>query len=86
MIVPDDEQPYAEFYLDAEEARTRWETRQLKGIEAAAGAGPRYWTAQAWLLEGRFPDKYGRRDRMDHRHRHELVVGVGCVTGDDGET
>jgi len=83
--VPDEEKPYAEFCTAVEQVRSEWETRQLEGIEAAAEAGPQHWTARAWLLERRFPDKYGRRDRMDHRHRHELVVGVGCVTGDDGE-
>jgi hypothetical protein len=82
--VPDEERPFMEFYTAVEQVRSEWETRQLEGIEEAGKTGPQYWTARAWLLERRFPDKYGRRDRMDHRHRHELVIGLGC-SADDGE-
>jgi hypothetical protein len=75
--IPGEERPFAEFYRDVDAALAEWETGHVEAIEAA-GEHPQHWTARAWLLERRFPDKYGRRDRMDHRHRHELVIGIGA--------
>jgi hypothetical protein len=45
--------------------------------------GAREWTADAWRLERRFPEKYGRRDRVSHHHSPIEVV-VNSVPRDTG--
>jgi transposase len=46
----------------------------LAAIEKAAQTGQ--WQAAAWKLERRYPEAWGRRDRMQVEHSGELGVGV----------
>ena len=55
---------YVAFVADIEKALGQWECGRLAGI-VAAGKQPRHWTANAWLLERRWPERYGRRTRVD---------------------
>jgi hypothetical protein len=55
---------YVAFVADIEKALGQWECERLAGI-TAAGKQPRHWTANAWLLERRWPERYGRRTRVD---------------------
>ncbi|MGH8543148.1 MAG: hypothetical protein ACREX3_05845 [Gammaproteobacteria bacterium] len=75
--VPEEEKPFMEFYTAVEEARSEWETRQLEGIEEAGKSGPQYWTARAWLLERRMPEKYALKARVEHKHELRIEVGHG---------
>jgi transposase len=52
------------------EAAVGW----LATIEKAAREGA--WTAAAWKLERRYPEQWGRRDRMSVEHSGALDVGV----------
>lgn len=49
-----------EFAADLEHAESHHEINHLKHINDAAKEG-RYWRAAAWVLERRYPDRYGRR-------------------------
>ncbi len=49
---------YHEFALDVEQAMAHAEAMDVLGIRKA---GEREWTARAWLLERRFPTRWGRR-------------------------
>lgn len=61
------EEPYAKFLADEKKALAAWERDRQIAMDAA---GPQ-WTREAWRLERRMPDDYGKRER------HE-------VTGKDG--
>src|SRR5258706_9635769 len=52
------------------EAAITW----LATIERAAHTG--VWQAAAWKLERRYPNEWGRRDRMSVEHSGEVGVGV----------
>jgi hypothetical protein len=49
---------YHAFALDVEQAMAHAEVMDVLGIRKA---GEREWTARAWLLERRFPDRWGKR-------------------------
>jgi hypothetical protein len=48
------------------------ELQHLKHINTAASLGQ--WQASAWILERKFPDKYGKRDTI--RHEYEVKIGT----------
>lgn len=54
---------YADFAEAIEKARAEAETRNVVLIQSAAKTN---WQAAAWWLERSFPDKYGRRTRVEH--------------------
>lgn len=58
----DARQPYRGFVLALDEALASWEAGK---VEAISDAGDEAWQANAWLLERRLPDAYGRRTRVD---------------------
>ncbi len=49
---------YAAFAADIEQAMAHAEVVDVIGIRKA---GEKEWTARAWLLERRFPDRWGRK-------------------------
>lgn len=55
--------PFAAFAEAIEEAQALAEMRDLALIGKAAETE---WTAAAWRLERKFPDRYGRRTRLEH--------------------
>ena len=52
----------------------------LTTIRSAALARNQYWTAAAWLLERKFPDEYGKAERVRDEDRGaaapKIVLGV----------
>lgn len=58
-------EPYASFVDDVDEAMGDAEAMFVARI-AKAAEDARNWTAAAWWLERRFPDRWGRRDRLEH--------------------
>jgi transposase len=64
------ETPFVDFIDAIEKAQADAETRNVALIAKAAQEGT--WTAAAWWLERKYPERWGRKDR------HE-------VTGKDGE-
>lgn len=75
-----DEVPFAAFAEAVEEAQALAEMRDLALIGKAAETE---WTAAAWRLERKFPDRYGRRTKHEvsgldggpiaHEHRHTIT-------------
>jgi transposase len=57
------EEPFASFVEAVEEAMGKAETRFVALIAEAAQTT---WTAAAWWLERRYPDRWGRRERIEH--------------------
>lgn len=64
------ETPFVEFLASIEKAQADAETRNVALIAKAAQEGT--WTAAAWWLERKYPERWGRKER------HE-------VTGKDGK-
>lgn len=58
----DARQPYRGFVQQLDEALASWEAGKVDAISAA---GDKEWQANAWMLERRLPDAYGRRTRVD---------------------
>jgi hypothetical protein len=83
--VPDEERLFMEFYTAVEQVRSEWETQRLETIEAASEAGPQHWTAAAWLLERRMPEKYALKARVDHRHAVKIEIGHSRPEEIEGE-
>ena len=47
---------------------------EVRTVTLVQQAAPADWRAAMTLLERRFPDRWGRRDRVDHTHRLEEQV------------
>jgi transposase len=56
---------YHAFKDAVEEAQAQYQLHYLNTVRAAAESGPKGWTAGAWLLERRFPHKWGLRNRTE---------------------
>ena len=72
--IPSSERPFADFYVEVMAAQADWETGRLDKIDAAASS-PQHWTAAAWLLERRMPEKYALKSRVDHQHELRIEIG-----------
>ena len=59
----DEHQIYSDFRDAVEKARAEAEAQKLKAIHIAATDGT--WQAAAWWLERSFPDRWGRRERIE---------------------
>lgn len=59
---PDAPAGYRKFFEDVEVALIQVEQKRLGVIDRASAEE---WQAAAWLLERKFPDRYGRRTRLD---------------------
>ena len=58
----DSESIYQELVQRVKEATECSEFELLQAMRIA-GAHPKNWRANAWMLERRFPDKYGKREK-----------------------
>lgn len=64
--------PQRELSEGLKQEETAFKQTLLTTIRAAALARNQYWTAAAWLLERKYPDKYGKADRR----RDERLVHI----------
>jgi len=55
-------EPYKSFWIEVTKAESEAIIRRLGRIEKAGQEGN--WTADAWVLERKYPDKFGRRDKI----------------------
>lgn len=60
--VPVSKSKFRRFYLAVVVAEAEFEQTALQGIAAAGAAGHQNWTAYAWLLERKWPERYGKRE------------------------
>jgi|DEB0MinimDraft_4_1074332.scaffolds.fasta_scaffold01490_6 transposase len=57
------EEPYAQFMQAVKEAETHAEARNIALVQRHAQSS---WQAAAWYLERKAPDRWGRRERIEH--------------------
>lgn len=76
-----------EFYHAIKTAEDQSKQTLLKRI-VTAGKDPKFWQANAWILERRFPQEYGRKDRMEltGKDGSSLVIKVVKVDGNRDAT
>lgn len=73
------EEEYMEFFEKVRQAEAYAEAERIKNIKQAADAGN--WTASAWMLERKHPDRWGRKDKVE---ADVNVAGNFTVTFDKG--
>lgn len=78
-VVNEEERRYVEFVDAVEKALAEAELRDLLVIGQAAKAGA--WQAAAWRLERKFPERWGRRDRLEvegklERQEHDVTTRI----------
>lgn len=73
-------EPYIQFVQAIKKAEAKAEQRWVRVIETHAADT---WTAAAWLLERRFPDRWGRRERVQQEHSGglEIILKVSEANG-----
>ncbi len=81
------QKPYAAFAEAVHKAVAESESRDLATVLKASA---KYWQAAAWRLERRFPEKYGRFDRIkvDGKIEHDgasLVAKLARLIDGDAE-
>lgn len=74
------EEPYATFVARIEEALAAWETTDILRI---GNASKEFWTAAAWRLERRLPDRYGKRTKVDQTVTMRPVIDASKLTLDE---
>jgi hypothetical protein len=62
-LAEDDVQPYAKLFEEIRYAESESILRRLGRIEKAGIDGT--WTADAWLLERKYPDQFGKKDKVE---------------------
>ena len=60
---------YRDFYNDFQMAKNKNKLFHLKKIHEAEA-----WTASAWYLERVYPEEFGRKDRVDLKHKAQVEV------------
>lgn len=63
------------FFDDIEKAEAEAKLKRLARIEKAA-EDPKYWTADAWWLERKYPDEFGRREKREVTISHDQAREV----------
>ena len=69
------EEPYVSFLAELNEAERKAETVIAEGIYDI-GFDKRNWTALAWLLERKNPERWGRKDRVDVASDKEFKIEI----------
>jgi hypothetical protein len=72
-VLDPQERLLADFVVACQQAEAAMENDALGEI---CRHGEKEWTAHAWRLERRWPDRYGRRDRVNHDHELRIKVGL----------
>lgn len=70
----------AKLYEDVSAAEAEFEQETLQRIREAGKntRSPHAWTANAWILERKFPERYGRTDRLQVESDKPLVeINIG---------
>lgn len=80
----------ASFYLQVKRAEAFAELNHLENISKAALI-PAFWGASAWFLERRYPDRYGKQDRLNIQQTSRVDIRSVSVqqvitNADDRET
>lgn len=68
--------PEAQFAINVQQAMATAERDSLTRIRTASAINPAFWAADAWFLERRYPEKYGRKDRVAMEHSGDVGFSV----------
>ena len=68
------ETPFVEFLASIQKAQADAETRNVALIAKAAQEGT--WTAAAWWLERKYPERWGRKERQQVEHEGGITIRV----------
>jgi transposase len=71
-----------ELYKGVQQAEARAIARNIAIIQKAAQDGN--WQAAAWWLERKYPEEWGRKDRMNLETDNGLVIKVEKIDGTSG--
>ncbi len=73
-----------QFYDAVKKAEAEAIARNIALIQKAAQEGN--WQAAAWWLERKYPEEWGRKDRMDIQAEGGLVIRIIEVGNDDNSS
>lgn len=78
--IDDSELPFVEFLEGVQKAEGQAEVGAVAIIQKAAREGiDGQWQAAAWWLERKFPDRWGRRERIDRREPIGEKIQINVV-------
>jgi hypothetical protein len=66
-----------EFEDFVQECRVKCEESNLDNIKDAGDNG--IWNASAWILEGKFPEKYAKKDTIRHEYDIKLTTWIQLI-------
>jgi transposase len=78
-----DEAKYVDFVQSIREAEAVGMKQNLDRIADASKNGA--WQASAWLLERRYPDEFGRKEKLDMKAEHSRGIKIELKSEDCGE-
>jgi len=83
---PDADPAYVEFAQLVARAESKGEIEAVANVRAA-GKDPRYWAADMTFLERRYPERWGRKDRVHSTvdATHKLIIQWGNVPIEDSD-
>lgn len=68
------EEPYATFYKRVEQAEAEGELRSMAIIDDVASTGN--WLASAWKLERKYPQRFGKKDRVELGGDEDIKIEI----------
>jgi hypothetical protein len=73
-------EPYREYRESIKRAEAQWEADAIRQVQVH---GQKHWQALAWMLERRFPERYGRPEhrRLDLEEVRRLTEREGRAAG-----
>ena len=74
-------EPYLSLFEEIRLAESESILRRIGRIEKAGSEGA--WTADAWILERKYPDKFGKRDKVEisGEINNTKVIDLNCSDG-----
>jgi hypothetical protein len=82
-LLAEEEKPYVRFVEAIERALSEFKLALTTSIYSAGQGDKGQWQAHAWLGERRFPDEFGRRQRIDHANADGAPFAVTAAPAID---
>ena len=60
----------------AEKVKKAIAESELRAVKIILDAAKRDWKAAAWFLERRFPDRWGRRDKIEAEQKSHVTIKI----------
>ena len=72
--INDNEEVFIEFIESVKKAIALFQSHHVRKIH-----NEKHWTASAWLLERRFPETWGRKDKLEITHKAEFDLSKASI-------